>query len=112
MAGNGTYGYSGDGGAATSAELRVGLGAAVNSAGNLYIADTSNFRIRAVGPKVTPTITWTTPTPINYGTALSATQLDASTSVAGTFAYSPASGTLLTAGSKTLSVIFTPTDMV
>jgi RHS repeat-associated protein len=47
-----------------------------------------------------------------YGTALSSAQLDASTTVAGTFAYSPASGTLLTAGSHTLSTTFTPTDTV
>ena len=59
----------------------------------------------------TPTITWTTPSPIVYGTALSATQLDASSGgVAGTFAYSQAAGAVLTAGSQTLSVTFTPTD--
>ena len=45
-----------------------------------------------------------------YGTALSAAQLDATSSVAGTFAYSPAAGTVLGAGSQTLSVTFTPTD--
>ena len=48
----------------------------------------------------TPTITWATPSPIVYGTALSSTQLDASSGgVAGTFAYSQAAGTVLTAGS-------------
>jgi sugar lactone lactonase YvrE len=46
VAGNGTSAYSGDGGAATSAELQYPSGVAVDSAGNLYIADTSNFRIR------------------------------------------------------------------
>ena len=60
--------------------------------------------------KDTPTITWATPAAIGYGTALSATQLDASSTVAGTFAYSPAAGTLLKAGTQTLSVTFTPTD--
>lgn len=48
VAGNGTCGYSGDGGAATSAELHFPNGIAVDSAGNLYIADTSNNRIRKV----------------------------------------------------------------
>lgn len=61
--------------------------------------------------KITPTITWATPAAINYGTALSATQLNATSSVpAGTFTYTPPVGTVLTAGSQTLSVTFTPTD--
>ena len=60
--------------------------------------------------QATPTITWATPAAITYGTALSAAQLDASSTVAGTFAYTPTSGTVLGAGSQTLSVTFTPTD--
>ena len=58
----------------------------------------------------TPTITWPTPSAITYGTALSATQLDATASVAGTFTYSPAAGTVLKAGSQTLSATFKPTS--
>jgi len=50
------------------------------------------------------------PAAITYGTALSATQLGASSTVAGTFAYTPALATVLKAGSQTLSVTFTPTD--
>lgn len=49
VAGNGTKGYSGDGGPATSAELSGPAGVAVEGAGNLYIADTGNHRIRKVG---------------------------------------------------------------
>ena len=61
--------------------------------------------------KATPTITWATPADITYGTALGATQLNATASVPGTFAYSPVVGTVLNAGSgQTLSVTFTPTD--
>ncbi len=60
--------------------------------------------------KANPTITWSNPAAITYGTALSSTQLNATASVAGSFAYSPASGTVLNAGSQTLSVTFTPTD--
>jgi sugar lactone lactonase YvrE len=60
--------------------------------------------------KATPSITWTTPAAITYGTPLSATQLNATASVAGGFTYSPAAGTVLTAGSHTLSVTFAPTD--
>jgi hypothetical protein len=62
-----------------------------------------------VGPTV-PTITWPTPAAITYGTALSGAQLDASAGVAGSFAYGPGSGTVLGAGTQTLSVTFTPTD--
>lgn len=60
--------------------------------------------------QATPTITWAAPAAIAFGTALSGKQLDASASVPGTFAYSPAAGTVLSAGVRTLSVTFTPTD--
>ena len=49
VAGNGTYSYSGDGGAATAAELSFPFGVAVDATGNLFIADTENQRIRKVG---------------------------------------------------------------
>jgi hypothetical protein len=48
VAGNGTGGYSGDGGQAASAELHNPYGVAADSSGNLYIADTLNNRIRMV----------------------------------------------------------------
>jgi hypothetical protein len=48
VAGNGTAGYSGDGGAATSAELYYPRGVGVDSAGNIYVADTINGRVREV----------------------------------------------------------------
>jgi hypothetical protein len=60
--------------------------------------------------QATPTITWSTPAAIAYGTALSATQLNASASVPGNFVYAPAPGTAPAVGSQTLSVAFTPTD--
>jgi len=60
--------------------------------------------------QASPTLTWITPSPITYGTPLSATQLDATTTVAGKYTYSPALGTVFSAGAQTLSVIFTPTD--
>jgi hypothetical protein len=55
-------------------------------------------------------LTWNTPSSIVYGTTLSATQLDATTNIAGTFVYTPGAGTRLTAGTHTLSVSFTPTN--
>ncbi len=48
VAGSGNSGFSGDGGPATSAELEYPNGLAVDSTGNLYIADTSNRRVRKV----------------------------------------------------------------
>ena len=58
-----------------------------------------------------PLITWSPPVSIVYGTPLSATQLDATTSVPGIFTYSPAAGTILNAGSgQVISVTFTPQD--
>jgi hypothetical protein len=62
--------------------------------------------------KATPVITWPKPAPIAYGAALSATQLNATASVPGKFAYTPAVGSMLAAGTQTLSVSFTPTDTV
>jgi hypothetical protein len=60
--------------------------------------------------QATPTITWTTPVAITYGTALGVTQLDAVLSVAGNCTYSPVAGTVLSAGPHTLSATCTPTD--
>jgi gliding motility-associated-like protein len=60
--------------------------------------------------KATPVVTWANPATISYGTALGATQLNATASVAGTFTYSPIAGTILDAGTQTLSVDFVPTN--
>ncbi len=48
IAGTGTYSYSGDNEAATSATLGYPFGVALDSAGNVYIADNTNQRIRKV----------------------------------------------------------------
>jgi hypothetical protein len=78
--------------------------------------DTTDYNTPAAGSvtvtvnKATPSIIWTTPSAITYGTALSSTQLNATSATAGAFVYTPAAGTVLGAGSQTLSVTFTPTD--
>jgi gliding motility-associated-like protein len=48
VAGNGTFGYSGDGGPATSAQLAWNIGVAADNSGNIYIADHDNDVIRKV----------------------------------------------------------------
>jgi len=64
----------------------------------------------------TPVITWAAPAAMPYGTALTSVQLDATaafggTAVAGTFAYTPPAGTVMTTlGANTLNVVFTPTN--
>jgi hypothetical protein len=78
---------------------------------------TTSFTVNGSGWPSMPVIIWPTPSPITYGTPLSATQLNATAtavgtgaSVAGTFSYLPAAGTVLSPGSPTLQVTFTPTD--
>ena len=56
VAGNGTHGFSGDNGPAANAELNGPKGIAVDSAGNLYITDNSNDRIRKVSNGVITTV--------------------------------------------------------
>jgi uncharacterized repeat protein (TIGR02543 family) len=60
--------------------------------------------------KAAPVLTWSAPAAILSGVALSATQLNATANVAGTFVYIPAIGALPPVGTQTLSVTFTPTD--
>ena len=59
VAGNGSFGYSGDGGPATSAMLSYSYGIAFDSTGNLYIADAANNRIRKVSGGVISTVAGT-----------------------------------------------------
>ena len=60
--------------------------------------------------KATPVITWPQPAVMLSGSALSDSELNATTTVAGTFAYSPSFGEVLPEGSHTLTVLFTPRD--
>ena len=59
-----------------------------------------------------PTITWSNPSDIVYGTALNGTQLNASASVNGNLTYNPATGAVLDVGQHTLRVDLTPDDAV
>jgi sugar lactone lactonase YvrE len=71
---------------------------------------TQSIALSGIATPATPAITWAAPAAIPYGTALSATQLSASSTVAGSFAYTPSAGVVLGAGPQTLKVIFTPAD--
>jgi sugar lactone lactonase YvrE len=65
----------------------------------------------AVTQEGTPTITWSNPAPITYGTPLGPSQLNATADVPGTFTYTPPAGTVLPAGpNQVLTVVFTPAD--
>ena len=90
-------------------------------AGTAYYAvtftptDTANYvtvsgTVSVTANKATPVIAWNNPADISYGTALDATQLNASTGVDGTYEYNPLPGTVLGVGTHTLEVTFTPTD--
>lgn len=73
--------------------------------------NTAFKEVTIVVDKATPVITWGAINSIVYGTALSGTQLNATADVAGSFIYTPPSGTVLNAGmGQSLHVDFTPTD--
>jgi subtilisin-like proprotein convertase family protein len=101
-----------------TATLSVFNGADASGQWTLYLADMAaggtnvlaNWELRLTGA-ARPIITWSQPADIVYGTALGATQLNATSSVPGTFAYTPPAETVLSAGSnQPLSVTFTPAD--
>jgi Flp pilus assembly CpaE family ATPase len=60
--------------------------------------------------KARPTITWPAPAAISYGTPLGVDHLNATASTAGTFAYTPGEGAMLSAGRHKPAVTFTPSD--
>ena len=98
-----------------------GFGTLLNAGDNQILhvdfipADTASYNSASMDvlinvQKATPQIAWSNPADINYGVPLSATQLNAAASVAGSFVYTPAAGTILDTGNKVLHVDFTPVD--
>ena len=106
----GTFTYS----PTTGTILKVGAGQALSV--SFTPTDTTDYNSATATTTInvttaTPVISWPTPADITYGTPLGASQLDATANVPGTFTYTPAAGTVLTAGAgQTLSVAFTPSD--
>ena len=90
-------------------------GSAVNTATRTDTATADVTYTATFAAKTNPYLAWDTPTAINYGTALSGTQLNASiktssggSTLTSTCTYSPASGVILAAGNQTLSVTCVP----
>ncbi len=77
---------------------------------SVYLQSSDSTQLLTVH-KATPKITWNNPPAAPAGTALGATQLNATADVPGTFAYTPPTGTIMSSGtSQMLNVTFTPTD--
>ncbi len=78
--------------------------------------DTANFasvtqQVSLHVSKATPNVVWPGPASVEQGSILGGVQLNATVDVPGSFVYSPASGTVLAAGSgQILSTVFTPAD--
>ena len=68
----------------------------------------NNFTITV--QSLVPAVVWSTPAPVPYGTVLGPVQLDASSTIAGSFTYNPPAGTIIGSGNQTLTATFTPTD--
>ncbi|MGO9336809.1 MAG: Ig-like domain repeat protein [Terracidiphilus sp.] len=135
VAGGDFYGYSGDGGSATVAELSGTQGIALDKQGNLYIADAYNYRVRevsALSPAMTtPTVTVTpgsssistaqaltvtvavsggtgNPTPTGSVTLSSGSYTSTATTLTGGGAYFNIPAGWLSAGADTLTASYTP----
>ena len=101
-----TFTYNG----AADAPVNAGTYAVVASyAGDANYTEASATATITIG-KAAPVLQWAAPAAIAYGTPLSNTQLNATADVGGTMAYTPAAGTVLAAGTQTLSATFTPAD--
>jgi len=111
---------AGAGNAATDANGRAtitiprGIAAGTHAIGAAFAGDSqygaSTATASLVVTPATPVLSWTQPASAVYGTPLDSHQLDATANVPGTFAYQPPSGTVLDAGTHTLTAVFTPQD--
>jgi uncharacterized repeat protein (TIGR03803 family) len=89
----------------------TGSGLAANN-GDYTFGQAAGNALALTIAQAIPLVTWTNPAPVIPGTILSSNQLDATANVPGGFDYAPTNGTVLNAGTYTLSAIFSPTDAV
>lgn len=81
--------------------------------GNNYTSASASTSLTVTQvPQAVPKVSWATPASIPYGTALTGAQLNATANVPGIFVYTPSAGAMMSAGTATLSVTFTPTDTI
>lgn len=129
-AGTGTAGYNGDGIAASNAELNGESGLAFDASGNLYIADTSNHRVRKVSSSGTISTVAGNGVAGNYGDGGAATSADinepesvaldgannlyvsdfASNVIRGVYNFSPLFGTVVDSGDSNVSAYYVARD--
>jgi hypothetical protein len=108
----GTFAYSPAAGTVLDAGANQTLTATFTPTDTADYASGEQITTTLTVSKATPNLSWTAPAAITYGTALGSGQLDAHSSVAGTYAYSPIAGTVLGAGAnQTLTGTFTPTNV-
>lgn len=87
-----------------------------NAAGtySLAVTNVAGFSISAAAVltvgQLTPTLSWSGPAALNYGTPLGTNELGVTAAVPGNLVYTPPLGTVLPAGNHTLNVSFTPGD--
>ena len=122
VAGNGSAGYSGDGGPATAAMINNLLGIFVDASGNLYIADAMNYRVRKViygnhPPAFTGGLLQTlsvcqNSTPISINSLLTITDSDTGQTENWSLTTPPAHGTVVASYSTTSTgSLLTPTGL-
>ena len=93
------------------APVALGGNTAVITITDDAVGGTPLIRVTGTATVGTTQVSWPSPATIAYGTPLSTTQLNAeATPSGGTYVYNPPASTVLTAGTHTLSVTYTPTD--
>ena len=104
VAGNGTAGYSGDNGPATAAELASPAGIALDSAGDLFIADTGNARVREVANGTLVTVSAVSTVSTSTAVTASANPAVSGQTVTLTATVTPGSGTFDNGGTVQFAV--------